>query len=88
MTDPAVFRPVACAAALILTAAELYPRHFHWTQPPYEYEDDKAPIDIIYGGPGLREAVAVQVPPARLAASWTEGECAFERSRRPFLLYD
>ena len=88
VTDPAVFRPVACAAALIMTAAELYPRHFYWTQPPYEYEDEKAPIDIIYGGPGLREAVAARVPPARLAASWTEGECAFELRRRPFLLYD
>ena len=33
---------------------ELWPDHFAWHQPPYEYETEKLPIDILAGGPRWR----------------------------------
>jgi hypothetical protein len=29
----------------------LYPKQFAWKQPPYEYEREKLPIEILLGGP-------------------------------------
>jgi hypothetical protein len=29
----------------------LYPEQFAWKQPPYEYEREKLPIEILLGGP-------------------------------------
>jgi hypothetical protein len=29
----------------------LYPDQFKWKQPPYEYEREKLPIEILLGGP-------------------------------------
>ena len=30
------------------------PARFAWQQPPYEYEHDKQPIDVLYGSDQLR----------------------------------
>jgi uncharacterized protein YbbC (DUF1343 family) len=88
VTDLGAFRPVACAVSAVLAAATLYPLRFRWAEPPYEYERLKPPIDILYGGPGLREAAAAGRSTARLVSDWAAGEAAFSDRRRPFLLYD
>ncbi len=28
----------------------MYPEQFQWKQPPYEYETEKLPIEILLGG--------------------------------------
>jgi hypothetical protein len=62
------------------------PARFAWRQPPYEYEREKMPIDILYGSPKLREAVdAGNI--ASLLASAVRDEEAFRQTREPFLLY-
>lgn len=86
--DRRVFRPVLCGVSAILAAARLCPDRFEWAAPPYEYEAVRPPIDILYGGTGLREAAAAGTDPAALAASWERGERDFLLRRRPFLLYD
>ena len=49
---------------------------FAWRQPPYEYEHDKLPIDILAGSSALREQIESQVPLSEIVASWTDGEDA------------
>ena len=88
VTDHGAFRPVACAVSVIIAAAALYPDLFRWTGPPYEYETVKRPIDILYGGSGLRDAVAAGTPPAELVSSWRMDEREFTERRGPYLLYD
>jgi len=56
VTDLYRFRSVAMTTALIATAARLFP-DFQWLSPPYEYELQKPPIDILYGSDRLRLAV-------------------------------
>jgi uncharacterized protein YbbC (DUF1343 family) len=63
------------------------PDRFAWREPPYEYEHDKQPIDILYGSDRLRAALDAGADVAGLIASWAPDEEAFRRTREPFLLY-
>ena len=88
VTDPASYRPVLCAVAVIRAAAELYPDSFAWLDPPYEYETEKLPIDIIYGGPGLREGIGGGMTAEDIASSWKRPLDRFLESRAGLLIYD
>ena len=82
-----MFKPVRCGALLIGAAAELYPKDFAWSDPPYEYELEHFPIDVIYGGDGLRESIDSGRSPMALFDDWKRSERNFSRKRKPFLLY-
>jgi uncharacterized protein YbbC (DUF1343 family) len=87
VTDRAAFRPVITGAALIHTFRRMDPQKFAWRQPPYEYEHDKLPIDILAGSDVLRQQIEREMPIREIAESWTEDEQAFARLRQRFLLY-
>src|SRR5580765_493111 len=87
VTERTRFRPVAVGAALLREFRGMAPDRFAWRQPPYEYEHEKQPIDILSGSPALREQVDAQVPLADIVASWRDDEAAFRKVREPFLLY-
>ena len=57
VTDPGTFEPVRTAVEILVAAHALAPQDFAWRQPPYEYEETMAPIDILWGNAGLREGV-------------------------------
>jgi uncharacterized protein YbbC (DUF1343 family) len=81
------FAPVATGVALIRECYGSAPDRFKWRDPPYEYEHDKMPIDILAGSPMLRNQIEQQVPLADIVASWRPGEAEFAELRRPYLLY-
>ena len=87
VTDRAAFRPVLTGAALIHMFRRMNPGKFSWRQPPYEYEHDKLPIDILAGSDTLRQQVEAGLAPAAIADSWHTDETTFRDLRRPFLLY-
>jgi len=87
VTDRAVFRPGAVAAALLLEFHRADPVRFAWRQPPYEYEHDKMPIDILAGSPSLRQHVEAHTPLDRMTGEWAEETRAFRTVRESFLLY-
>jgi len=37
---------------------KLWPQEFRWLSPPYEYETEKPPIDILYGSDRLRTEIS------------------------------
>jgi uncharacterized protein YbbC (DUF1343 family) len=51
VTDRNAFRPFQTAIEVIRCIRKLYPGQFAWKQPPYEYEYEKMPIEILLGGP-------------------------------------
>src|SRR5207244_9290856 len=53
--DRAAFNPVRTGLALLRGIVALHDRDFRWKQPPYEYESERLPIDVIAGGPWVRE---------------------------------
>ena len=81
------FAPVIAGAALLRECYALAPDRFKWRDPPYEYEHDKMPIDILAGSSDLREHIEQQVPLPEVAEIWRAGEAAFMERRKPYLLY-
>jgi uncharacterized protein YbbC (DUF1343 family) len=87
VTDRKAFAPVAAGVSLLRECFGLAPDKFEWRDPPYEYEHEKMPIDILAGSPLLREQIEAQVPLAEIVASWDEGEAEFREIRQAYLLY-
>jgi uncharacterized protein YbbC (DUF1343 family) len=87
VTDRRDFAPVKAGVSLLRECFGSAPDRFEWRDPPYEYEHDKMPIDILAGSPQLREQIEQQIPLDDIAASWLPGESEFEEIRKPYLLY-
>jgi uncharacterized protein YbbC (DUF1343 family) len=49
--DRNVYRAFQTGVEIIRCIRKLYPEKFAWKQPPYEYEYEKLPIQILLGGP-------------------------------------
>ena len=88
VTDRESFTPVKTGAALIEMFRRFDPVRFEWRRPPYEYEHEKVPIDILAGSDTLRQQIEHGVPVEEIAASWRDDEDEFRRFRQPYLLYE
>lgn len=88
VTDRDVFDPVLASVAWMSEAHAQAPDAFRWRQPPYEYELEKLPIDILAGSPALRTQIDAGREPRRIAEGWHEGLDRFKRLRQAFLRYD
>ena len=51
VTNRNVYRSFQTGVEIIRSIRRLYPEEFAWKQPPYEYEHEKLPIQILLGGP-------------------------------------
>jgi uncharacterized protein YbbC (DUF1343 family) len=51
VTDRDSFLPWRSGIEVIRASREMWPDEFSWKQPPYEYETQKLPIEILLGGP-------------------------------------
>jgi uncharacterized protein YbbC (DUF1343 family) len=87
VTDRDAFKPVLTGAALIQMFRTQDPQAFAWRQPPYEYEHEKLPIDILAGSDALRQQIESDLPPQRMAESWHRDEEDFRGVRAGYLLY-
>jgi uncharacterized protein YbbC (DUF1343 family) len=66
----------------------LHPQTFQWKAPPYEYEFEKRPFDVITGDPAVRKAIEDLEPLEDLEETWRGDLEAFEELRRACLLYE
>jgi hypothetical protein len=86
--DHAAFKPWRLQALAFKAIRRLAPAYDLWRDFPYEYEVGKLAIDVISGGPGLREWVDdAAAEPADLDAWTVPDEAAWLEERRPFLRY-
>ncbi len=87
--DRQLFRAVETGVALVSAfRAQASDRgRFEWRQPPYEYEHEKLPIDILAGSADLREQIEAGVPARSIARSWETGVARFMKVRDEFLTY-
>jgi uncharacterized protein YbbC (DUF1343 family) len=60
---------------------------FAWRDPPYEYEHDRLPFDILAGSSTLREQIESGVAAKEIARSWEDSVAVFGKLRARFLLY-
>jgi uncharacterized protein YbbC (DUF1343 family) len=81
------FEPVLAGLATIKAAHDLYPENFLWKNPPYEYEHERNPFDVIAGTKRLREQIEAKASLEAIKSSW-QGELGeFMERREEFLLY-
>jgi uncharacterized protein YbbC (DUF1343 family) len=85
--DRRTFRPVLVGVALIREFHAVAPDRFGWRPPPYEYEHEKMPIDILAGSSALRQQIGSGVPLEEIEASWKPGIEAFHSTRNRYLSY-
>ncbi len=86
--DHHAFRPWRLQALAFKAIRRLHPDYPIWRDFPYEYEFDRLAIDVINGGPVLREWVDdAAALPGDLDALASADERAWEEERRRFVLY-
>jgi uncharacterized protein YbbC (DUF1343 family) len=87
VTDREAFEPVVAGIAIVKTAFDMYGKEFRWKDPPYEYEYDRNPFDLISGTSKVREAIERGDSLAAIARSWEAPLRQFREIREQFLLY-
>ena len=86
--DSHAFRPWRIQALAFKAIRALYPDYALWRDFPYEYEFERLAIDVINGGPGLREWVDdAAALPGDLEALTLPDEAAWRDTVRPLLRY-
>lgn len=86
--DHAAFRPWRLQALAFKAIRRLYPEYDLWRDFPYEYVLDRLAIDVINGGPALREWVDdPAATPQDLDALATADERAWAEERQAYLRY-
>ena len=86
--DHAAFKPWRLQALAFKALRSQAPAYPLWRDFAYEYEHDRLAIDLINGGPALREWVDhPDATPEDLDAITRPDEAAWSEARQPFLLY-
>lgn len=86
--DHHAFRPWRLQALAFKAIRNLYPDYPIWRDFPYEYEFERLAIDVINGGPGLREWVDDPAAlPADLDDAARRDEAAWKENVADLLLY-
>jgi len=74
VTDPACYRPYRTSLALLQAIMLVYADDFRYKEPPYEYEYERLPLDLILGIGAME-------------AGWQQELRAFNNARRKYFLY-
>jgi uncharacterized protein YbbC (DUF1343 family) len=85
--DREIYEPYLTGIALLSAARALYPESFKWREPPYEYEHQKLPIEILCGGNSVPDSIWRGTPLDQIKQSWQNEVAAFLRQRSPYILY-
>ncbi|HSF15715.1 MAG TPA: DUF1343 domain-containing protein [Vicinamibacteria bacterium] len=88
VVDREAYRPVRTGYAILLAVRRLWPNEFAWRPPPYEYELERPPIDILAGNTRIRELIERDAPLSEIEGSWQVDLARFKKVRERYLLYD
>ncbi len=89
VTDREKFKPFKTGVAVIKVIFDLYNEHFKWKEPPYEYETEKLPVDILAGTDKLRVYIE-EGRSLKQMEDWWEAQCIEFNTevRKQYLLYE
>jgi uncharacterized protein YbbC (DUF1343 family) len=88
ITDKERFKPYRLGLALLQAFVRTHPDRFRWLDPPYEYEWEKLPIDILIGSGRVRREVEQGKDLDLIEAGWEQEMREYREKREPCLLYD
>ena len=87
VTDPSLYRSYRTSLALLQAVLRLYPEKFKYKKPPYEYEFERLPMDLILGDKAIRVQLEEGVSLDIIEAGWQKELQAFDRTRAQYFLY-
>lgn len=88
VTDPHRFKPYKTSLVLLQALLMLYPQNFAYKEPPYEYEFERLPMDLIIGSKKIRQELEQGVPIAELEQAWQPQLAEYEKKRSSVFLYE
>ena len=83
-----IFKPVHTGLVLLKTLYKLFLDDFEWKNPPYEYEYEKLPIDLLWGTDKIRKFIETERSINEIEKSWKKDLEDFKKRRNRYLLYD
>lgn len=88
ITDRVRFKPFKAAAAILKAIHDLYPDKFRWNKPPYEYEQNLLPIDILAGTDRFRKDIEDGISLDTMQKWWNNELMDFDKNiRKNYLIY-
>ncbi len=81
------FKSFKVGVAVLKAVRDLYPEEIIWRQPPYEYETEKMPIDILSGTDRLRRDIERGEDLNKMEEWWEEQRQEYQKIRRRYLIY-
>lgn len=87
VTNRDEFLPYRTSLTLLQAVMALYPDNFLYKDPPYEYEYERLPMDLILGDKGVRNQLEAGKDILEIEESWQDGLEAYIHKRKDYLLY-
>jgi uncharacterized protein YbbC (DUF1343 family) len=88
VTDRQKIRPYRLTLALLQAVVRCHPDFFQWKLPPYEYEFEKCPIDLIIGSRKIRKELEDGIPIGELEERWQDVLDDFISMAKKYYLYE
>jgi len=87
VVDRESFRPFRTYLAMLSETRRAGGGRFAWRSEPYEFESDRAAIDLLFGRADVRPALEAGQDPVAIERLWSADLARFEAERDRFLLY-
>ncbi len=88
VTNPHEFMPYRISLVFLQAFLSLYPEEFLYKTPPYEYEYERLPMDLIIGDGALRTQLEAGVEIRELEEAWQPELDEFNELRTSVFLYE
>jgi uncharacterized protein YbbC (DUF1343 family) len=85
--EPDKYQPYITTLRLLQAVIFHHRDRFKWKLPPYEYEFERIPIDLITGDKEIRQRIENFDNIDEMAASWKDDLDEFVKTSRRFYLY-
>jgi len=87
VTDRKQYQPYTTSLKILQTIIQHFPNEFQWKLPPYEYEFEKMPIDLIIGSQNIRKKIENNYNIDELEKSWQSELTFFKEQSKQYYLY-
>ena len=85
--DPRTYNSFFSTIDILRAIIDIHGEQFTWKPPPYEYEYEKMPIDIILGDSTLRREIETGEDITKTRNDWDKKLKDYLQWRESFLLY-
>ncbi len=85
--DPVEFKPYLTSLTALQAIIFQHPNQFEWKSPPYEYEWERRPIDLIIGSRKIRARIENMEEITEIEKSWQQDLETFQKISHEFYLY-